>query len=101
MTLQLNTGSDVLAQVAMTLAAIAYAPGRSYIVTQLSDANLATAGRWALVWYGANDANRVFIARDKATGQQAVSNPRPDDGSISGSVLVGLVPRGFLRTRDG
>lgn len=72
MTLQFDTSGDVVSQVGMTMAAIAYAPGQSAIITQLADTTL-TAGRWALVWYGVDDASQVYVARDTVTGQQAVA----------------------------
>jgi len=57
----------------MTLAAAAYAPGRAAIEQKLADPTLPTGGQWSLVWYGVDDANQVFIARDHVTGQQAVA----------------------------
>ena len=59
--------------VGMTLAAVAYAPGRAAIEQKLADPALPTGGHWFLDWYGVDDANQVFVARDRVTGQQAVA----------------------------
>jgi hypothetical protein len=64
-------GGSSTAQVAMTLAAIAYADGHD-IPSLLSKPALATQGRWRMRWLGRDDANQVYAAQDHATGQWAV-----------------------------
>lgn len=64
-------GGPSTAQVAMTLAEIAYASGED-IPALLSDPALATQGRWQMGWLGSDDANQVYAAQDHATGQWAV-----------------------------
>ncbi len=66
-----NQDGDTTAQVAMTLAAIAYAQGND-IPTLLAESNLATQGRWQMQWLGTDDANQAYIARDSVTGQFAI-----------------------------
>lgn len=65
-------GGAEVGPVGMTLAAIAYAPDRQTIETDLANPQLATAGCWRLVWFARDEANQVFIARDTTNGQQAV-----------------------------
>jgi len=60
------------AQVAMTLAEIAYAEPDE-IQTLLNVPDLATAARWQMLWHAADDANQVFIAQDRDTSQLAVA----------------------------
>ena len=70
--LLIDSSNDTVAQVSMTLAAIAYGSGPAEIDCQLAEPKLATAGRFRLVWYGTDDANQMFVVRDVITGQQAV-----------------------------
>jgi len=67
-----NDENSITAQVAMTLAAIAYADHKG-IPTLLANQQLATQGRWQLQWLGSDDANQVYIAQDQQTGQFAVN----------------------------
>ena len=67
-----NDGSSTTAQVAMTLAAIAYAD-HTEILNLLANQHLATHGRWQLQWLGSDDANQAYVAQDQQTGQFAVS----------------------------
>lgn len=63
---------DKAAQIAMTLAEIAYAqPGDIQTLLDLKD--LATEGRWQKLWNAADDANQAYIAEDRVTGQIAVA----------------------------
>lgn len=67
-----NDGSSTTAQVAMTLAAIAYANHKE-IPNLLANQQLATQGRWQLQWLGTDDANQAYIAQDQQTGQFSVN----------------------------
>jgi hypothetical protein len=67
-----NDGSPTTAQVAMTMAAIAYADHKE-IANLLANQQLATQGRWQLQWLGKDDANQAYIAQDQQTGQFAVN----------------------------
>lgn len=66
-----DTVGDIVGQVGMTLAAIAYGTP-AQIKTFLADKKLATKGQWELKWLAADAGNQVFVAKDTRSGQLAV-----------------------------
>ncbi|WP_143310080.1 lipase family protein [Chitinophaga vietnamensis] len=60
------------ARICMTLSGMAYAGSKKDLRKLLKDNSYATQGLWDLCWYGAQNENLLFVARQKKTGQLAI-----------------------------